>query len=351
MPALVKTRAGAPVFTLSADDFTLTDNGVPQKLQLEEDTGAEPLALVVVVQNGGLGARKLASYARLSPLIDALVGNVPRQVALVSFDSEPRIRQGFTSDTGLIGGSIRDLDSGDSGAAILDSLTFAVDLLHDQPPQFRRAILLISETIDRDSAGRDQMPGAPNRLDNALKAISDTNTAIYSLAFSSSRAEMKREAPKIFGSISFGGGDPLFPADPGPPGGCMAKDPNADPTLKTNAGTKFYDCLSLLAPPLRVAKMAAMMARNSLESNVPEAAAQITGGEYFPFKDEKSLERDLVMLANHLPNRYVLSYHPQSPQIGLHAIGLSLKEYPDLKVEARKSYWADGVSTSPASKP
>jgi hypothetical protein len=44
VPALVRTRAGKMVFTLKADDFTLTDDGIPQKLTLEQDTGSEPLA-------------------------------------------------------------------------------------------------------------------------------------------------------------------------------------------------------------------------------------------------------------------------------------------------------------------
>src|ERR1700730_14377576 len=49
VPALV-TKNGDPVFTLQAKDFVVTDDGVPQEVKLEEDTGGEPLALVVVVE-------------------------------------------------------------------------------------------------------------------------------------------------------------------------------------------------------------------------------------------------------------------------------------------------------------
>src|SRR5579859_7447084 len=57
VPALVrdKSKSGQLVFTLTADDFVLTDDGVPQKLHLEEDTGGEPLALVVAIEGGGSG--------------------------------------------------------------------------------------------------------------------------------------------------------------------------------------------------------------------------------------------------------------------------------------------------------
>ena len=62
VPALVRTKAGDLIYTLTADDFVLTDDGVPQKLTLEEDSGGEPLALVVVIEIGGAGAREFNKY-------------------------------------------------------------------------------------------------------------------------------------------------------------------------------------------------------------------------------------------------------------------------------------------------
>src|SRR5271167_3722242 len=53
VPALVRGKSGQLVYTLSAQDFILTDDGVPQKLKLEQDTGGEPLALVVLIEIGG----------------------------------------------------------------------------------------------------------------------------------------------------------------------------------------------------------------------------------------------------------------------------------------------------------
>src|SRR5579863_7389435 len=58
VPALVRTRAGELVFGLKPEDFVLTDNGVAQKITIEPETGGEPLALVVVVEIGGAGARE-----------------------------------------------------------------------------------------------------------------------------------------------------------------------------------------------------------------------------------------------------------------------------------------------------
>jgi len=57
VPALVKTKAGEIVFSLTADDFILTDNGVPQSLRLEPDTDSQPLALAVIVQTTAIWGR------------------------------------------------------------------------------------------------------------------------------------------------------------------------------------------------------------------------------------------------------------------------------------------------------
>jgi hypothetical protein len=109
---------------------------------------SEPLALVVAVGTGGRGARQLDKYRNLGTLIEAVVGDVPHKIAVVGFDSTPKLLQDFTVDGDMVGRAIRDLSPGNGGAAILDGLSFSLSMLRQQPPEYRRAILLISETID-----------------------------------------------------------------------------------------------------------------------------------------------------------------------------------------------------------
>ena len=334
VPALVRSKGGELVFTLKVDDFVLTDDGIPQKLHLEQDTGGEPLALVVDIEGGGAGARELAKYAAIAPMIESVVGDVPHKIAVVGYDSSPVLVQDFTPDTGKAANAIKALiddDNGDDGAATLDSLGFSIDLLRKQPLQYRRAILLIAESSDR---------GSKMKLDEALRAISDTNTAIYSIGFGSGLSDFKHESVKALGDST-----------PGPAHGCMSRDPN-DPNvnLKENSAEQAYDCLGLLAPPLRLAKAAAMAARAGLKKNIPETVARLTGGEYFKLTNAKSLERDLATISNHIPNRYVLSFQPQSPHAGFHAITLHVPNYKGLEVSARSGYWAD-VVPPPTSHP
>jgi VWFA-related protein len=325
VPALVKTKAGEPVFTLKTEDFIVTDDGAVQKAILDEDTGSEPLALVIVVETGGAGARKIDSYHHLGPSIEAVIGAVPHKVAIVQFDGAPQLALNFTSDLNAVGESLQNLEVGDGNAAILDSLRFSVNLLRRQPASYRRAILLISETVDH---------GSQSTLDQALRDVSDTNTAIYSLNFSSGKSAAKHEAAQTLSSNT-----------PGPKGGCMSRGPDAD--LSKSRLEQTYDCLSLLAPPLRLAKAAALAAADSLKHNAAESVAQLTGGESIPFKDARSLERGVQTISHHLPNRYLLSFYPAAPHPGFHTIGLRLKNYPDLVVTGRNGYWADEQIVDP----
>src|ERR1700689_1724586 len=59
VPVLVTNKAGKVVFELTADDFVVTDNGVPQHFTVDEKTGSQPLALAIVVETGGAGAGHL----------------------------------------------------------------------------------------------------------------------------------------------------------------------------------------------------------------------------------------------------------------------------------------------------
>ncbi len=324
VPGLVTAKSGEPVFTLTADDFTLTDDGIPQTLRLEEDADRQPLALVVLVQSGGDGTKHLRDYRGLETMLEAMIGGVEHTVAVVDFDSEPELLLPFSAQFEDVDDTLLHLEGGDDGAVLLDALKFSVDLLRKQPPKYRRAILMLSETRDR---------GSKATIEDTVREVSDTNTAIYSFAFSSTRGDVKRSAGAL--PPALGGND-----DPGPAGGCMSRKPDADGNPpKKSVAEQGFDCLSLLAPPLALAKMAFTAAKDGMQRNVPKTVAHLTGGEYFGFKDAKGLDKGLQTLTNHVPNRYMLSFTPQHAQAGLHALALSLKDRPGLDVTARTSYW------------
>lgn len=319
VPTLVTTKKGEVVFGLTAKDFTVTDDGAPQTVRIEQDTDSQPLALAIVVETGGVGVSHHEDYQRLGAILDALVGGVEHRVAVIGFDSVPQVLVPFTSDTDEAARELGHLPHGDQKAAILDALAFAVDELRAEPSQYRRAILLLSETIDQ---------GSKTTLTQALRQISDTNTAMYSFAYSSTRAAAVHELEKFDQS------------EPGPAHGCFSRK-GADAEYKGHYSKQVLDCISQLAPPLRFATMAFVAARDGLRKNTAESVARLTGGEYVHFKNAKSLRAGLIAVSNDVPNAYVLSFRPTAPTQGLHALRVEVKGRPDLVVRARTEYWME----------
>ncbi len=322
VPILAKTKRGEVVFELTADDFLLTDNGVPQHLILDQDTDSQPLALAIVVETGGAGARHLEDYRQLDSILDGLIGNVEHRVAVIGFDSLPRVLLPFTPDTADASKQLASLRKGDRGASILDGVALAVAQLRVQPPRYRRAILLLSETIDQ---------GSITTLDEALHLISDTNTAMYSFGFSSTRSAASHEASKFNNS------------EPGPAHGCFSRN-GADAEYEGHYSKQVLDCISQLAPPLRLATMGFLTARNALRTKTAESIAQLAGGEFFHFHDAKDLKAGLIALSNDVPNYYVLNFRPTLPIPGLHALHVVAKDRPQLVLSSRREYWIDDDS-------
>jgi VWFA-related protein len=298
VPAPVQTPAKELVYSLTADDFTLTDNGVPQKVRLEADT-ARPLSLVVLMQTGGAARSQFTNYANLETMLAAVLGDSPNMVSIVNFDSRTEAASPFTSDIAQWRDAINHPDPGDSGAAIYDSLAYALDLLKQQPPNTRRAVLLISQ--ERDD-------GSKTQLKDIIRTVGETDTAVYSVTFSAEKTEFKQ----------------------------AFKDP---PHLNKpiTVGNQDYQAYFNLSAPLS-------LALGAMRKNLSAEVANFSGGEASSFDNEGELDQNLGILTNHLRNSYILSFSPTSTKPGLHTIQVRLTHHPDLLVTARTNYWAAGTT-------
>jgi len=296
VPTLVRAGTGDLAYNLSASDFSVTDNGVAQRVALEEDL-KQPLALVVLMQTGASAPRHFDAMHDLDTMLDTLVGQGPHQVALVSFDSQPRTLCPFVADLDSLPGTLTQPEPGDDGAAIYDALAFALDLLKQQPANTRRAILLLSQTHDS---------GSKTRIEDIVRSVAETNTAIYSVTFSPDKEKVKDAF--------------LFKE-------------KEHPNKPVNVGGNYYVAYFDLGVPLK-------LAISAMGKDAAAEAASLSGGESLDFADKHSFENDLGILSNHIANRYMLSFRPTSNQPDLHSIGVSLKGHPEMTVAARSSYWA-----------
>ena len=298
VPALVRNAEGNVVYSLTANDFLVLDNGVEQKIRLENDLAPQPLALVVAIQTGGNGARQQEYLTGLSTMIENIDGSVPAKIAVVAFGSEPSLVAEFSTNQEMIREKLKHSPSVGGGSAILDAVAFSLHLLEEQPIQYRKAILLISETRDH---------GSKMRRAEIIEAIARSNTAIYSVAFSPAITQFK-DALTGPGQVSK---PPAIAPFPGP--------------------IAYFDIQALLD-----------LAINGVRTNAAEEMASLSGGEYIRFDNKQEFDQNLNSIANHLPNRYILSFQPASSQSGFHLISVRLKSHPNWSVTARTSYWAAG---------
>jgi VWFA-related protein len=288
VPALVKDAKGHIRYGLQAKDFVIEDDGVAQKVQLDEEAESEAVSLVIAIQRGGRASYEFARMQGLSSMLDPLFAQEQTEVAIVEFDSEVELVRDFTKDANSIAQDLKKLESGDGGAAILDAVYYSEKLLEKTPKEHHRVLLLISETRDHGSVWA-------KKIDDVVSLLGNSNTVVYTLAFSP--------------SIS-----------------------NVLDTMRGNNINEMHAGPDLMAPLI--------MAVQAMRKNTPKAIASITGGEYELFKSRKGFETLMNDFDNHLHSRYLLSFEPKDPKPGLHQLRVRLKEGANGDVLARGSYWA-----------
>jgi VWFA-related protein len=283
VPTLVERPNGQTIYDLKAGDFTVLDDGVPQKARLDSDMDLAPVSMVVCVQRGRDAPLVQEEIGQLGQLLQLFVGGGHGDVALVEFDSRPVYLDAFSPDLDRVENDLENMQPGDGGAAILDAVGYSLNLLSEQPRDHRKILLLVSESRDHGST-HVSVPALVQR-------IGETNTLVLSLIFSPARAELGND-------WKTGGGGGLLPA--------------------------------------------LIMAYNAMRRNVPKALVRMSGGEYANFSRDKRFQMDVVQLANDSLNRYLLTFRPSNLTAGLHHLKVLVHVNAKARVIYRTSYWAPG---------
>ncbi len=285
VPTLVQKKDGEILYGLKQGDFILDDNGIPQKIRVQEEMDTAPVALVVAVEEGGASVLEFDKLAKLGPLLDLFLSDPRSQVALVGFDSTQHLIQDFTHAGDEVNDALRNLQPGDGRASILDTISYSVSLLQSQPKDFRRVLLLISE--ERDHGSKHTKP------EKLIKQIGESDVLVLSVSFSPARAEFAHDV----------------------------KDSGNDRTM---------NMISALA-----------MLVKAFKKNVTKEIATMSGGEYTTFTGDKRFEARVVDAAKHMRNRYLITFSPSDPSPGLHTIRVRTTQDYGARIIARANYWQD----------
>ena len=286
VPTLVeKPHGGGIVYGLKQSDFVVEDNGVPQKIHVQEELDTAPVALVVAMEEGRAGALEFQKLEKLGPLLDVFLTDPRSQAALVGFGSKPRLIQDFTHSEEQLAQGLEQLEQGDGGAAILDTISYGVDLLQDQPKEYRRVLLLISE--ERDHGSKHTKPA------QLVSKIGRSDVLVLSITYSPSKAELAHD-------------------------------------IKDNGEDRMLNMVSTL-----------VMAVQAFKKNVSKQIAIMSGGEYTTFTGDKRFEARVMEAAKEVRNRYLITFNPSDPTPGLHTIRVRTVEDYGAKIVARANYWRD----------
>jgi VWFA-related protein len=283
VPTLVEKRGGGIVYGLKGDDFLLEDNGVPQKVQVQEEMDTAPVSLVVAVEQGGMSVLEFDKVAKLGPLLDLFLSDPRSQAALVGFDSQPHLIRDYTHSGDDLNEALKTMEPGDGGDAILDTISYAVDLLQSQPKEFRRVLLLISEERDHGSKH--------TKVEQVIEKIGRSDVLVLTVSFSPVQAEFAHD-------------------------------------IKDSGENRTMNMVSALVALVQ-----------AFRKNVTKEIALMSGGEYTTFTNDKKFEARVVEEAKHARNRYLLTFRPTNPTPGLHTLRVHLAQDYGAHIVARADYW------------
>ena len=285
VPTLVTDLAGEPVFGLSAIDFTVYDNGVEQKIQLDETLRSQPVSVVVAVEKGHSADDTLDKIKRVGSLLYPIVGEGKGEAAVVAFDSKPVLMQDFTGNLDLVTAALNRISVGDYNAASLDAISYSTALLEARPQTNRKVLFLICEPTDRGSAAT---------IPEVIRKVERSNVLVYGAAYKPGTAA---KVDKVGQTIA---------------------DPSSHPV-------NLFGIFSALT--------------KSAQENVPQTIAEMSGGEYYLFSDEKKLEDRMADVNNHFFNQYLLSFTPKKLSLGQHSLRVEVRGRGEVAVSARTGYW------------
>jgi VWFA-related protein len=283
VPTLIEKKGGGILYGLKPADFVLEDNGVPQKIRVQEEMDTAPVALVVAVEQGGMSVLEFDKLAKLGPLLDLFLADSRSQAALMGFDSQPHLIEDYTHSSADVDDALKHLEPGDGGAAILDTVSSAVDLLNTQPKEFRRVLLLISEERDHGSKH--------TKIEQLIKKVGESDVLVLSVSFSPSRAELLHD-------------------------------------IKDNGDDRTMNMVSAL-----------VMLVKAFKKNVAKEVAGMSGGEYTTFTGDKGFEQRVVNAARDVRNRYLITFSPSNPTPGLHTLRVRTAQDYGARIVARANYW------------
>ena len=272
---------GSLVQDLTAEDFTLKENGAIQKIthfynSANEDT-EYPLTVSFLIDTSASMGERVAGMTRIGiavkaaeMVMDELKEN--DQIEVIEFNNKPEAIVPFTSDLNSVGEKLKALDFRQANTAMRDAVVLALDRIKDRSG--RKIIVIFSDGMDSASKSVEQ---------DAFDAVRKSDATI--VTFFSELHD--------FAAIGLGGG------------------PSSPNRIKAQIG----------ADALR-------------------EYADISGGQFFSFRKEPELVKAMEGFRAIITGQYTLAYTPAAgkKKAAWRKIKVECKR-KDIKLRHREGYW------------
>ena len=140
--------ANKPAMDLKQDEFMVTEDKVPQKIEFFSRDQV-PVSLVFAIDTSGSMRPKLDTVVKASTnLVKA--GRRDDEMAVIEFKDQPELLEEFTPDVNDVIDTLNGLVASRQ-TAMLDALYLAADYANKEGKNRRKAVLVVTDGLDNDS--------------------------------------------------------------------------------------------------------------------------------------------------------------------------------------------------------
>ncbi len=170
VPVIASSRTGQYISDLRKEEFKLSENGVPQEIAFLATVNA-PFHVVLMLDTSDSTREKLAQIQRAAIAFLNQLGSRDR-VKIISFDTQVRDWNDFTSDKAVLRGAIEKTVTG-TGTRVYDAMQTALDAL--RPIQQRKAIVLFTDGVDWHSDS--------STFETTIHDLDESGVIVYPIRF------------------------------------------------------------------------------------------------------------------------------------------------------------------------
>src|SRR5258708_6470679 len=170
VPVIASSRTGKYITDLRKEEFKLSANGVPQEIAFLATVNA-PFHVVLMLDTSDSTREKLAQIQRAAIAFLNQLGSRDR-VKIISFDTQVRDWNDFTSDKAILRGAIEKTVTG-TGTRVYDAMQTALDALRSI--QQRKAIVLFTDGVDWHSDS--------STLGTTIHDLDESGVIVYPIRF------------------------------------------------------------------------------------------------------------------------------------------------------------------------